>query len=76
MAVNKRRRNASYYPKRYADEVNELRQLMKANLASEKEALKADDPKGACAAHHRGAIEAYTLVISKLDALEKKIQGA
>jgi hypothetical protein len=36
---------------------------IKLLIKSEKNALASDDPKGNCAAHHRGAINAYYMVL-------------
>lgn len=42
-------------------------------IAAEEKALAGDDPKGTCAAHHRGAIAAYKLVLDLL-ASNKRVQ--
>ena len=44
-------------------------------IDSEEKALASDDPEGTCAAHHRGAISAYRMVLSLIESDSRKSES-
>lgn len=54
---------------------NQLRRRIVEHKNSNERAMSEDDPKGTCAANHRGAISADEFVLELLDELYSEIKG-